>query len=132
MAYTPTEWATGDVITAEKLNNIEGGVMAAGPLIVNLSYSSVVNDRYATGSTLDKSYSEIMAAYESGRNIVIVAKHAEFGTIESIKSQIIEIYQYGDYYVEVGRYRNSGSNSIYEVVVTSFSAETEDGVLTVG
>lgn len=28
MAYTPTEWETGDVITAEKLNNIEDGIVA--------------------------------------------------------------------------------------------------------
>lgn len=26
MAYTPTEWATGDVITATKLNNMEQGI----------------------------------------------------------------------------------------------------------
>ena len=26
--YTPTEWATGDLITAEKLNNIETGIGA--------------------------------------------------------------------------------------------------------
>jgi hypothetical protein len=28
MAYTPTDWKTGDVITAEKLNNIENGVVS--------------------------------------------------------------------------------------------------------
>ena len=27
MAYIPTEWETGDVITAEKLNNIENGIV---------------------------------------------------------------------------------------------------------
>ena len=26
MAYTPTEWSKGDIITAEKLNNIENGI----------------------------------------------------------------------------------------------------------
>ena len=26
MSYTPTEWNSGDVITAEKLNNIESGI----------------------------------------------------------------------------------------------------------
>jgi len=26
MAYTPTEWQTGDTVTAEKLNNIENGI----------------------------------------------------------------------------------------------------------
>lgn len=30
MSYTPTTWATGDVITAEKLNNIENGIANAG------------------------------------------------------------------------------------------------------
>lgn len=30
MSYTPTEWKTGDVITAEKLNNIESGIVGAG------------------------------------------------------------------------------------------------------
>lgn len=29
MSYTPTEWTTGDVITAEKLNNAEEGIAAA-------------------------------------------------------------------------------------------------------
>ena len=26
MSYTPTTWADGDLITAEKLNNIENGI----------------------------------------------------------------------------------------------------------
>ena len=30
MSYTPTTWATGDVITAEKLNNMEDGIVNAG------------------------------------------------------------------------------------------------------
>lgn len=30
MAYTPTTWATGDVITADKLNNMENGILNAG------------------------------------------------------------------------------------------------------
>lgn len=30
MSYTKTNWNNGDVITAEKLNNIESGVEAAG------------------------------------------------------------------------------------------------------
>lgn len=29
MSYTPTEWETGDVVTAEKLNKLEGGVQKA-------------------------------------------------------------------------------------------------------
>lgn len=33
MSYTPTEWKTGDVITAEKLNNMESGIAGAGGLL---------------------------------------------------------------------------------------------------
>ena len=29
MSYTPTEWKSGDVITSEKLNNLEQGVADA-------------------------------------------------------------------------------------------------------
>lgn len=31
MAYVKTTWQTGDVITAEKLNNMEGGIEAVSP-----------------------------------------------------------------------------------------------------
>lgn len=29
MAYEPTTWACGDIVTAEKLNNIEDGIQEA-------------------------------------------------------------------------------------------------------
>lgn len=43
MAYTPTEWKSGDVITAEKLNNMEEGInsnfesiiLYTGPVTIN-------------------------------------------------------------------------------------------------
>lgn len=43
MAYTPTEWKSGDVITAEKLNNMEEGInnnfesitLYTGPVVIN-------------------------------------------------------------------------------------------------
>lgn len=31
MSYTPTEWKTGDIITAEKMNKLENGVSAISP-----------------------------------------------------------------------------------------------------
>ena len=33
MAYTPTNWQDGDIITAAKLNNIEQGLVSAGQAI---------------------------------------------------------------------------------------------------
>lgn len=38
MSYTPTEWQTGDTITAEKLNNMENGIAEANyPLVITLT-----------------------------------------------------------------------------------------------
>lgn len=45
MAYTPNEWKDGDVITKEKLNNIEQGIVnvPAGP-------AGAKGDKGATGA----------------------------------------------------------------------------------
>ena len=65
MAYTPTEWVTGDVITAEKLNKMEDGIESAssggggGGLIVNFS-----------NNTPDKTTAEIAAAASAGQIVV--------------------------------------------------------------
>ena len=39
MAYTPTTWNNGDIITAEKLNKIENGVAQAGGGWSSVSYA---------------------------------------------------------------------------------------------
>lgn len=52
MSYTPTNWATGDTITAEKLNKLEQGVASAGSVLI-------LTD---TNETLDKTWQEIYDA----------------------------------------------------------------------
>ena len=39
MSYTPTNWVTGDIVTADKLNKLENGV-ADGILILNTTFDS--------------------------------------------------------------------------------------------
>ena len=39
MAYTPTTWATGDTITAVKLNNMEQGITDAGIFFVETEWN---------------------------------------------------------------------------------------------
>ena len=34
MSYIPTNWQTGDIVTAEKMNKIEGGIQSSGALVV--------------------------------------------------------------------------------------------------
>lgn len=38
MSYIPTEWKTGDVVTAEKLNNIEDGIASNETLLIEMDY----------------------------------------------------------------------------------------------
>ena len=67
MAYTPTEWKSGDVITAEKLNNIEEGISNSNIFIVNISAHGSGGSYTVTS---DKTYTEIRAAYDAGKIII--------------------------------------------------------------
>ena len=49
--YQKTTWASGETITAAKLNNIEGGIASGGVLVVT-----------DTDDVLDKTYAEITSA----------------------------------------------------------------------
>lgn len=55
MAYTPNTWATGDTITAAKLNNMEQGIASAGGGIL-------VVDIDAETDSLTKTWQEISDA----------------------------------------------------------------------
>lgn len=54
MAYTPTVWETGDVITAEKLNKAENGIAGAYPVVL-----PITNDEHDTPN-LGKSWNDLM------------------------------------------------------------------------
>ena len=73
MAYTPTEWKTGDVITAPKLNNIEQGIVnAGGDSAGGIVFVTITSD--GSGSyTVDKSPKEIITAVNNGA--LAVAKY---------------------------------------------------------
>lgn len=63
MAYEPTAWKSGDVVTSAKLNKLEQGV-ANTVFIVTLSYDEETNTY-----SLDQQYADIVAAYEAGANL---------------------------------------------------------------
>lgn len=66
MAYEPTTWKSGDVVTSAKLNKLEQGV-ANTVFIVTLAYDEATST-YST----DKPYADIVAAYEAGANLFCV------------------------------------------------------------
>lgn len=89
MAYTPTNWKDGDIISAEKMNKLEQGVAegGGGVLLVNVTESSdgggstpVVNSASpmltAVGTlssfTANKTYAEVDAAVKSGKMVYLV------------------------------------------------------------
>lgn len=74
MAYTKQTWATGDTITAQKLNHMEDGI---GDFIIGYNVTAYNS---ATGDityTRDKTKAEIIDAYNNGKNIKCQIKHWE-------------------------------------------------------
>ena len=62
MSYNKTTWQTGDIVTAEKLNNIENGIASGGGgLKIAVTYDEAT-DTYS----LDKTYAEIKEAINKG------------------------------------------------------------------
>lgn len=68
MGYSETTWNVGDVITAEKLNNLERGVGTATGLIVSYTYDEQAETFYA-----DKTFGEIRTVFESGSPVYFVS-----------------------------------------------------------
>ena len=66
MSYSPTNWQTGDTVTAEKLNHMETGIdNAANAFIVTLTPTAL-----DYSGTMDKTVAEIDAAYQAGKEII--------------------------------------------------------------
>lgn len=85
MAYTPTEWETGDVITAEKLNKMESGIAAnsAGMIIPTFTPVSAVE------ASCDVSLSDLLNAITSGTGGLIA-----FLPIQGEPVQILNLVAY--------------------------------------
>lgn len=67
MAYIPTEWATGDVITAEKLNKAENGI-AANSGMIYVAAAEIQDDApVVTEGDLD----EAIAVYTAGHPVIM-------------------------------------------------------------
>jgi len=112
MAYTKQTWATGDVITEEKLNHIEDGITnAGGVLIVNNNY-----DESTSKNTLDKTWKEIHDAYINGVKILIHSVPAGLSARES-------------YETVIGVYETSGIDEPFEVMFgeSQYSTDSENG-----
>lgn len=98
MPYTPTEWSTGDTITASALNKIENGIANAG----SGSGAVIITDN---GTALDKTYAEIYALIESGTPCYIsyIGGKAEqdldsYYAYSVTLLPVVAVYKYSDAY----------------------------------
>ena len=71
MAYTPTTWNTGDVITKDKLNNLENGVAAIGDGMIGTitTVEPIATPESADAATIAAKVNEIIVQLKS-RGIV--------------------------------------------------------------
>lgn len=105
MAYTPHEWECGETITAELLNNIEGGVQESlgnAPLVLTVDVQEVPcpddPSKIATQFTYNHSWQEIHDALAQGRLVVLVHSAEEYAEMMLIAEA------YTDTDVEPARY----------------------------
>lgn len=100
MAYTPTVWETGDVITAVKLNKAENGIAAADRSVLEVTEDA--------DNTLSEKWEDIFAAYP------FVLYKAVIEGIADIYQPVVEMsVAEGAYSVKFGE--------------TTYTATTEDG-----
>ena len=93
MSYTKTTWKIGDVITAEKLNNIESGVETAGSTLL-----ITITDGGSTMATMDKIWKEIYDAFMAG--IPCIATYEQQSSL--VNSFVASVgIRYGSYIVEI-------------------------------
>ena len=69
MNYTPTEWSSGDVITAEKLNKLENGVASGGGESNDFVVSFQNHPQQENKRISDKTIEEIYDACKAGKTI---------------------------------------------------------------
>ena len=73
MSYTPTNWKSGDIVSAEKLNKLEQGLAeccgGGTPLMVNTTAVNGIGGMITF--TLDKTWQEIHDAFMNGTSVLI-------------------------------------------------------------
>lgn len=83
MSYTKTTWETGDVITAENLNNIENGIEAnetaisqIGTSLMTVTYTYNSETRV---STTQATFGEVLEAFENGVTVMFTTSKEDSG-----------------------------------------------------
>lgn len=81
MSYEKTNWQVGDTITAEKLNNIEGGIKAneeaisqGGTSLMTVTYTY---DSETALYTTQATFGEVLEAFENGVTVMFTTSEED-------------------------------------------------------
>lgn len=118
MSYTPTTWVTGDIVTADKLNNLESGVLSVNGGGGGVEFITKTYNGATSTYSLDKTYNEISAMVEGGKLPVILYDNKSVGEINLVSTY------YSDYEDETEIYVVQDTGG-YE-----YTADSADGELT--
>lgn len=94
MAYTKTTWATGDVVTATKLNNMENGIANATPFIIGYEIEG-------NTMTLQNTWQEIWDKVSNGSIPYILTIDNETDYLDICTNMTMEIEE-GTYILDLG------------------------------
>lgn len=96
MSYTETMWKKGDAITAEKLNNIEGGIKAnesaisqGGTSLMTVTYT---NDSETRVSTTQATFGEVLEAFENGVTVMFTTSRENSGYAEHLSGIVVGVH----------------------------------------
>ena len=116
MSYTPTNWQTGDTITAEKLNNMEGGIEnAINPFIVTLTPT-----REDLSGIMDKTPQELFEAWTAGKTIIadVPALGGSFVFTTAMFADFDDDGEKDAAYLSANFWHNMGGQDLYMVILT--------------
>lgn len=116
MGYNGTTWKTGDVITAEKLNNLEQGVENATTIIVEYEY-----DEKTETYTADAMFGDVRAAFEAGTNIFF---HSTDGSDEYVTNNVVGVVTKVEYNISTDP-KNPNANGDITAGSMSWSANVD-------
>lgn len=72
MAYEPTNWRTGDVVTSAKLNKIEQGIASGGSDMFIVTLTGIYDESTGTSTySADKTFAEIDAAFRARKAVYL-------------------------------------------------------------
>ena len=123
MSYTKQTWATGDTVTASKLNHMEDGIAGAG--------GGIVLDLVGTTTPLTMTFEEIADAIGSGTNVYIKNDNHEDWSSDYTSSctlgRVVKAYKYDTTYRIVAEWGSSAgtintNSNLFAPAVLIFSA----------